>query len=949
MKDLLEAFEKHDILNPKIWDENNEMLPEVSEKINEIVDYFMDSLSIKMSPIDVHIVGSNASYNYTSKSDLDVHVVVNFESIDAPKEIVMALLNDEKASFNKSHGISIHGVDVEMYVEDVKSTTVSNGIYSLYEEKWIKFPVKIDNVPQVDVTDAKDKWVTIAQNLLNTGTSEEISGAIDTLYMIRKNSIDVDGEFGKGNILFKELRNDGVLQELKDALVSTKSKELSLESYRQKYSNKLLEDTRKELISKSKHADNYVPWNQHKGRNRYQRRTKSRVANSVREFNSIDMNNLFKMGILTVNINVHGETDNYLVRISFGGFNEILRDFIEKNNGNLDLRCIIRTLAIGFERDDIYIHCSCPDWCLHGDTRIKLLNGETISVAEMLDRHSKGEELWVYSTDGNGDFKPGKVSDVWISGYTDDMIEVTLDNGEKIITTPNHRYMLRDGSYLEAENLSVGQSLMPLYFKKNINGYEDVKKNSVVYPTQFNSVYKEVANTVLKDKIEEAKKRSNEDVIAIHHADFNKLNNYPSNLVPMGKNEHWKYHYDNVKESGRLDKFLAAGKKYWETEEAKNKQADVCRKVLNKYYKNRTPEQEKSDFIKHSDAIKNSWKNGCFNTEKFKNASILRGKLLQTEKIQELAKNGIREYWDNISEDDKNKRTVIAIKNLEKAHLVVKSVKKSESHKRHLSESRRNRSSELEIERNKKITESKILKVLNECILMGLPITNENYEFVRKSRFVCGYPKIERRFDSIDSAVSFYGLNHKIKEIRRVHYDEQIPVYDISVDEYNNFYVDAGVVLHNCYRFDYWAHKHGTASTANPDDPLDRPAKITNPHDTKGAGCKHVLLCLNNNAWLIKVASVIWNYINYMKEYREKLYADIIYPAIYGKPYEDDVQTSMFDEEPIADDTDTSDVDVANEYGRKRTQFKQGNKQGIRFAPEEDRNQQSFEEIEEEQ
>ena len=943
MNALVEAFEKHDVLNPKIWDENNEMLPEVSEKINEIVDYFMESLSIKLSPIDVHIVGSNASYNYTDKSDLDVHVVVNFDSIDASKEIVVALLNNEKSSFNKSHDISIHGIDVELYIEDVKSTTVSNGIYSLYEEEWIKFPVKIDSIPQIDVTDAKNKWTIIAEDLLNSGTSEEISCAIDTLYMIRKNSIDVDGEFGKGNILFKELRNDGVLQELKDALTSTKSKELSLESLYNK-GRLITEATRKELIAKSKHADNYVPWNQDKGRNRYQRRTKSKVANSVREFNSIDMNNLFKMGILTVNINVQGETDKYLVRISFGGFNEILRDFIEKNGGNLDLRCIIRTLAIGFERDDVYVHCSCPDWCLHGDTKIKLLNGEVISVAEMLERHLSGKELWVYSTDEKGDFKPGKVSDVWISGYTNDMIEVTLDNGEKIITTPNHRYMLRDGSYLEAENLTVGQSLMPLYFKKNKKGYEDVKKNSVVYPTQFNSVYKEVANTVLQKEIEYAKIRSGENSIAIHHSDFNKLNNYPSNLSPMGVVEHWKYHYDHVKESCQLDKFLSAGKEYWSTQEARDKQSDVCRRVLKEYYENRTDEQIKSDFEKHSIASKRAWKNGKFNTKKYKEASILRGEFLQSDYVKELTKKGIENYWSNISEDELKDRISVSMKNLEKAHEKVRGVPKTEEHKKKLSESRKNMSKELEDLRNRKITESKILKVLNECISMKVPLTYENYEIVRKSRFVCGYPKLDRRFDSIDSAINFYGINHKVKEVRRIHYDEQIPVYDISVDDYNNFYVDAGVVLHNCYRFDYWAHKHGTASTANPDDPLDRPAKITNPHDTKGAGCKHVLLCLNNNAWLIKVASVIWNYINYMKEYREKLYADIIYPSIYGKPYEGDVQTSLFDEEPVTDDTDTTDTDIANEYGRKRTQFKKGNKMGVRFAPEEDKNQQSFEE-----
>lgn len=116
----------------------------------------------------------------------------------------------------------------------------------------------------------------------------------------------------------------------------------------------LSEDKRQQLISKSKSSE--------KGNQRYKRRTKSKVANSVKEFNSIDMNKLFKDDILTVNIKVQGETDNYLVRISFGGFLDILYDMLQKNNNVLNLKVIIQSLITGFNRDDVYIDCSCPDF-----------------------------------------------------------------------------------------------------------------------------------------------------------------------------------------------------------------------------------------------------------------------------------------------------------------------------------------------------------------------------------------------------------------------------------------------------------------------------------------------------------------------------------------------------------------------------------------------------------
>ena len=123
----------------------------------------------------------------------------------------------------------------------------------------------------------------------------------------------------------------------------------------------LNEDKRQELINKSKHADNYVT-DQSKGKNRYQRRVHSKVLNSVQEFNSIDMNSLFKNNILTVNVNVQGETDNYVVQIKFGGILDEIHDQLQRNNQKFDLKVVMRALIAAFNSDNVYIHCSCPDW-----------------------------------------------------------------------------------------------------------------------------------------------------------------------------------------------------------------------------------------------------------------------------------------------------------------------------------------------------------------------------------------------------------------------------------------------------------------------------------------------------------------------------------------------------------------------------------------------------------
>lgn len=124
----------------------------------------------------------------------------------------------------------------------------------------------------------------------------------------------------------------------------------------------LNEDKRQQLLSRSKKGDNYVPSNRALGKNRYQRRVHSKVANSVKEFNQINMNEFFKDSTLNVNVRVQGETDNYLVQIKFGNILDCIHDELEKHDNSLDLRVIIRALISSFNTDDVYIHCSCPDW-----------------------------------------------------------------------------------------------------------------------------------------------------------------------------------------------------------------------------------------------------------------------------------------------------------------------------------------------------------------------------------------------------------------------------------------------------------------------------------------------------------------------------------------------------------------------------------------------------------
>lgn len=113
-------------------------------------------------------------------------------------------------------------------------------------------------------------------------------------------------------------------------------------------------------------------------------------------------------------------------------------------------------------------------------------------------------------------------------------------------------------------------------------------------------------------------------------------------------------------------------------------------------------------------------------------------------------------------------------------------------------------------------------------------------------------------------------------------------------------------------------------------DKETRPSDETNPHDNLGPACKHVILVLSNTSWIVKLASAVYHYIRYIQDHYERQYAEIIYPKLYGKEYEDDVQLSLFDK----DELDNDDIDAAIDAGATRGQFKKGNQSGIQFAKE---------------
>lgn len=695
--------------------------------------------------------------------------------------------------------------------------------------------------------------------------------------------------------------------------------------------------------------------------------------------NSINMDKLFKEDILTVDIPVHGETDDYTVRITFGGFLEILRDQI-KRTGNVSFKEISRAAIIGFNKDDVYVHCNC----LHPDTRVPLLDGSCPSVSELRARYESGEKLYVYSVNNEGDFEPCEVENVWVASQdVTEFIEVTLDNGKVIRTTPDHRYMLRDGSFLAAKDLREGVSLMPLYFGDS-NGYRTVKFNTT---GRYHSVYKQVADKFHKDEIEAAKiiaKTDGSDKfsynVAIHHKDFVKDNNAPENLAPMSAYAHWHYHAtlsgkdrpvtDKMRETSRQNAnlrnanptpamleqrklFVQKGLLRNYDEDRKRQQAEIMRDAVTDYYASHTKE-EISEHRREMGAYSQAWKDKISVSQK-RNWEINNGRHVEASKriSGDLNPAKREDVKNKISSSNKGKSRGVGyrymfdgtnyvrvspdkIEQYLDMGYILKGNPKSEETRQKMSAAARKRtyfrkplSSDAQAKSIQNNRESRWRRNINELLSNGINLTQEAFENNKKA----GDPSPLRYFSTFKEFLSYMNVqenyNHKVVSVKRITLDPS-DVYDIAVKDCHNFLVDGGVILHNCADFQYRFNYFATRNQINSGAPETRPSDITNPHDTLGSACKHVLLVLNNTSWILRVARVISNYINYMKKHYQKMYADIIYPAIYGKEYTEPVQLPIDDTDELASDSDT--INRANIERQKSTQFQKGNTQGVRFA-----------------
>lgn len=209
----------HDKLNPKLW--TNDQLDDKVVKM--LIKYAIKFAKFSHIPVervhDVVITGGNCNYNYTKFSDIDVHLLCDVKGLNDDH------LYQKKVEWAKLHGdLQVAGYPLEFYASNEKEPFPrGQGFYSLMQDKWLVVPKHLDKVDVLSDPAVLDKieWnIKYIKNhlLKKAGTVDEIMDFKTKMWKGRSAGLQRGGEFSVENVIYKELRNRGLINKLNEKL-----------------------------------------------------------------------------------------------------------------------------------------------------------------------------------------------------------------------------------------------------------------------------------------------------------------------------------------------------------------------------------------------------------------------------------------------------------------------------------------------------------------------------------------------------------------------------------------------------------------------------------------------------------------------------------------------------------------------------------------------------------
>lgn len=454
------------------------------------------------------------------------------------------------------------------------------------------------------------------------------------------------------------------------------------------------------------------------------------------------------------------------------------------NDGRIGLIQIdlLETELIQLQRDVRSGKIDHPDGgCFTADTLIQLVDGRQLSIADLLIEQ-KYKTNYVYTVNEvTKKIEPKPIKKVFQTKLVTDLIEVELDNGEKIQCTPEHRFMLRDGTYLQACELIENTSLMPLYTKICNNGLIGYRMFYDPFTQKWHFEHRMFCTNIKNTKG------------VVHHKNYNKLDNRPTNLIKISTSEHCCIHNNSTMD---YNKVSISVKRWHDSIQGTDTYLNRC----------------------------NSCRQGTYNYLKSKNNNYIPLKELQLQKIKNIEEM-FNITWNNLTPSEKDSYSVKYSRIIDPSITLKVANKISELHKQgkytNAIAALANRVWYTDGKNNIYIKENDIIpdgytrgRTLNKDIFANRKKLSDKPEAEQALiKYKCGSSargkkwinngQVERYInpdDCIPEGFTFGRLkreykNHKVVSVTYIH--KPCRVYDLEIEDNHNFALASGVFVHN--------------------------------------------------------------------------------------------------------------------------------------------------------
>jgi|TARA_R110002012_G_scaffold285792_1_gene477026 hypothetical protein len=225
-KKIIKSFKVQDELNPIFWEEENgtyKLNEEIRQALLNVVEDYANFVDVDLDIDDVTLTGSLSNYNWSDFSDVDLHIIMDFEGNQS--SLLKKYLDSRRIIWNSIRDVTAKDFDVEIYVQDSNEPHFASGVYSVLNDEWINEPSQEEDV-EIDTQKVLSKSKNFMEKIdaieraakkeEPQAVLEKISRLKDKLKKYRGDGLADKGEYSYENLSFKFLRRNEYLKKLND-------------------------------------------------------------------------------------------------------------------------------------------------------------------------------------------------------------------------------------------------------------------------------------------------------------------------------------------------------------------------------------------------------------------------------------------------------------------------------------------------------------------------------------------------------------------------------------------------------------------------------------------------------------------------------------------------------------------------------------------------------------